>query len=248
MFACFHRETTSTSHHCPIEYIGTGVEALANIEFYTYRTLSQSREHIDDPNLTPQASHEPWRFTPPLLNSNSVPFATFTNQLPVYYTPTAGGTSTLYHSQAGDLHIPGIRIGMDLGTPLLLPILEDGVHIGWMVDRHGFPPETLQPYEFHNFNPFEPNQCLAVHYLSNQPSDFEFMDASGDRSPTNDSYREPEMSYNSPIMNTSSRPYYTSMSAPLPASSKKCVYILLIIRSAVVALYRKIVIFGLTAS
>jgi hypothetical protein len=136
---------------------------------------------------------------------------------------------------------------MDLGTPLL-PTSEDGVHIGWMVDRHCFPPETLQPYEFHNFNPFEPNQRSALHYLSNQPSDFEFIDASGGRSPINDSRIEPEMPYDSPIMNISSRPYCTSMSAPLPASSEKYVSILFIIRSAVVALYRKIAIFGLTAS
>jgi hypothetical protein len=131
-------------------------------------------------------------------------------------------------------------MGMGLGMPPLLPNSEGGVHIGWMVDRHCFPPQTVQPDEFHNFKPFEPYQSLAPRHFSHQPSDFESMDASGVRSTIDDSRMQIEMHYDSPIINISSRPYDTSISAPLLASSEKCVSILLFIRSVVVALHRKI--------
>src|SRR5579871_1810425 len=103
--------------------------------------LTQNRPHhedIKDQDPTPRAQHEPWRFTPSLLDPNSFAFSAFANQPPGYYTPTPGGTNTLYHNQAGDLHTPGMGIGMGLGTPLSLPTSADGLHTTTMMDMTGF--------------------------------------------------------------------------------------------------------------
>ena len=67
-------------------------------------------EPFRDQDPTPRASHEPWRFTPSLLDPNSYAFNSFANAPPGYYTPTPGGNNTLFHSQAGDLHLSLIHI------------------------------------------------------------------------------------------------------------------------------------------
>ena len=80
-----------------------------------------------DPTPKPQQT-EGWRLTPSMLDPNSYTFASFANQPPGYYTPTPGGTSTLYHSQAGDLHASGLNFG--LGTPSSVPTSEVGITAG----------------------------------------------------------------------------------------------------------------------
>lgn len=85
-------------------------------------------EDFKDQDPTPRGTTEPWRFTPSLLDPNSFAFTSFANQPPGYYTPTPGGTNTIYHSQAGDLHTPGLGFG--LNTPLSLPTSEAGLQIG----------------------------------------------------------------------------------------------------------------------
>ncbi|KAK0105977.1 hypothetical protein ONS95_004486 [Cadophora gregata] len=178
-------------------------------------------QRLNDPDITPRASHEPWRYTPPLLNSNSFLFAPFTGQLPGCFEPIAEGTSTLHYNEDADLPIPGVEMGMGLGMPLVLPTSEDGVHIGWMTDRHCFPPQTAQPHEFYNFNLFDPHQTFAPYYLSDQPPDVEPLGTSGETSPIGDDPVQTEIHSDSPSMNISSRPYDTSMSPPLPASTNK---------------------------
>jgi len=110
---------------------------------------------------------------------------------------------------------------MGLGTPPVQRTLEDEVHIEWMVNRH-----CVQPHEFYNLNPFEPYRTLALDGFSQQPSDFEFMDAAEDMSPIDDTRIESEMHYDSSIVNASSQPD-ASMSTSLPTSSETYVSILL---------------------
>ncbi|CAL3971646.1 unnamed protein product [Diplocarpon coronariae] len=116
-------------------------------------------EDIKDLDPTPRAQHEPWRFTPSLLDPNSFAFAAFANQPPGYYTPTPGGTNTLYHNQAGDLHTPGLGLGLGLGlgTPLSLPASADGLHSSTMLDLAAF--SHHMPPQFHHYHPFgQPQQ------------------------------------------------------------------------------------------
>jgi hypothetical protein len=129
---------------------------------------------------TPRGSNEPWRFTPSMLDPNSFAFANFANQPPGYYTPTPGGTNTLYHPQAGDLHTPGFTLG-GLGTPLSLPTSEGAINAAQSSNApmHGFHSQTLAPQVFQNPNPFgfHPHQPQHVqtfppHHFSH-PSAFD---------------------------------------------------------------------------
>ena len=65
-----------------------------------------------------------------MLDPSSFSFASFANQPPGYYTPTPGGTNTIYHPQAGDLHTPTLSFGMGLGTPLSMPTSDGAIHPG----------------------------------------------------------------------------------------------------------------------
>ncbi|KAH8668852.1 CP2 transcription factor [Xylariales sp. PMI_506] len=136
-----------------------------------------------DQDPTPRASAEPWRFTPSLLDPNSFSFSAFANQPPGYYTPTPGGTNTLYHPQAGDLHTPTLSLGMGLGTPLSMPTSEGGLHSGTtMMDlshfHHGLP-----PHHFQAFNPFvqptPPQPSFAPSSFVHQDTGYETMDQDG---------------------------------------------------------------------
>lgn len=113
-----------------------------------------------------------------MLDPNSFAFTSFANQPPGYYTPTPGGTNTLYHSQAGDLHTPGFSFG--LGTPLSLPTSEGGVHAGHPAPSehiHGFNPHALGSHHFQNVNPFgnqlQHNQSFAPHQFTHAPTAFD---------------------------------------------------------------------------
>ncbi|KAF1956772.1 CP2 transcription factor family protein-like protein, partial [Byssothecium circinans] len=136
-------------------------------------------EDIKDADPTPRGNNEPWRFTPSLLDPNSFAFTSFANQPPGYYTPTPGGTNTIYHSQAGDLHTPGFSFG--LGTPLSLPTSEAGVHAGQPAPTHqlhAFNPHALGTHHhFANQNPFAlqtpHSQSFAPHQFTHGPSAFE---------------------------------------------------------------------------
>ncbi|KAG6223745.1 hypothetical protein E4U24_002559 [Claviceps purpurea] len=117
-------------------------QTLSNVDHGAY--------HDQDP--TPRATHESWRFTPSLLDPNSYVFNAFTNASSGYYTPTPGGSSTLFHSQAGDLHTPALGAG-GIGTPLSIPNSGDALQAGTtVVDMAGF--QALEPHHFHHLNPF----------------------------------------------------------------------------------------------
>ncbi|CAG8971535.1 hypothetical protein HYALB_00005431 [Hymenoscyphus albidus] len=133
---------------------------FAPMEFAHQQRPVVTQEDIKDLDPTPRAHNDQWRFTPSLLDPNSFAFSNFANQPPGYYTSTPGGNNALYHNQAGDLHTPGMGLGLGLGTPLSHLGSHDGLHGNPMMDvstafGHHMPPH------FTNFNPFgqsHPNQ------------------------------------------------------------------------------------------
>jgi hypothetical protein len=98
-------------------------------------------------------STEQWNFgstglTPSVLDQNNSSF--FSNQMSGYYTPTPGGTNTLYHTQAGDLHTPGFGLG--LNTPLSIPNSDShALHAPQLAHMHSFA-HAMQHH--HHMNPF----------------------------------------------------------------------------------------------
>ncbi|KAI1773083.1 CP2 transcription factor-domain-containing protein [Hypoxylon cercidicola] len=142
-----------------------------------------SHDVFRDQDPTPRASGAEWRFTPSLLDPNSFSFSTFANQPPGYYTPTPGGTNTIYHPQAGDLHTPSMGLGMGLGTPLSLPTSEGAIQAGpAMMDLAQFHP-GMPPHQFQPFNPFiqptPPQPSYAPSSFVHQDTGYETMDHDG---------------------------------------------------------------------
>jgi hypothetical protein len=140
-------------------------------------------DEVKDHDSTPKPMADSWRLTPSFMDPNSFAFTSFANQPPGYYTPTPGGINTLYHSQAGDLHTPGM--GMHLGTPLSMP------HTGQSLQSHdsgvemqAFPPHLVNTHhQFHN--PFVQQQQQAQqpafapsHFLQHHDSGYEAMEHS----------------------------------------------------------------------
>lgn len=142
---------------------------------YFGRPLSDL-EGAKDPNETPKALSDAWRLTPSLMDPNSYAFNALFNQPPGYYTPTPGGINTLYHSQAGDLHTPG----MGMNTPLSLPHSVHPVPAqDAPLDLQHFQPHLLQhPQQFQN--PFLQQTTYAPpsHFLQHQDSGYVAMDSS----------------------------------------------------------------------
>ncbi|KAF2968918.1 hypothetical protein GQX73_g4704 [Xylaria multiplex] len=118
-----------------------------------------------DQDPTPRASGAEWRFTPSLLDPNSFSFSTFANQPPGYYTPTPGGTNTLYHPQAGDLHTPSLGLGMGLHTPLSLPTSDGAIHAGPGIMGIPHFQAAIAPQQFH-----QPFNTAFIQPAPQQPS------------------------------------------------------------------------------
>lgn len=199
------------------------------------RAHSISHEAFRDQDPTPRASNDPWRFTPSLLDPGAFSFTNFTNQAPGYYTPTPGGTNTLYHPQAGDLHTPTLGLGMGLGTPLSLPNSEGAVHshsgagpmeMGGF--HHGF--HQSQPFhqQFHHpfIQPPPPQPSFAPSSFMHQDTGYETMDQDG--SPMDSDHADERMGSidgnfqaQSPMVAFQTRQFGVPMSVPLPASAEK---------------------------
>lgn len=137
-----------------------------------------------DVDATPKPFGDSWRLTPSLMDPNSFAFAAFANQPPGYYTPTPGGFNTLYHSQAGDLHTPG----MGMNTPLSLPHSIHGLH-AHETNMHlqHFNPQMLHhpqmfqdPFSHHQQQQqHQQQQSFAPHaFLQHQDSGYVAMDES----------------------------------------------------------------------
>ncbi|KAE8839073.1 hypothetical protein HRS9139_03456 [Pyrenophora teres f. teres] len=140
--------------------------------------------------------------------------------------PTPGGTNTLYHSQAGDLHTPGFSFG--LGTPLSLPTSEGGVHAGQLAPSthlHGFNHHALGTHHFQNVNPFgiqpQHSQSFAPHQFTHQPSAFDQgpMAQPHDDASMDNMVPEVDMQEQSPLVGFASHSYDDNMApavAPPP--------------------------------
>ncbi|KZZ92113.1 CP2 transcription factor [Moelleriella libera RCEF 2490] len=157
-----------------------GEHSAVNLPAQDHRIQNIDDDAFQDQDPTPRASHEPWRFTPSLLDSNSYAFH-FANAQPGYYTPTPGGNNTLFHPQAGDLHTPNLAVG-GIGTPLSMPNSGEALHAGaGVMDLSGFQP--LQPHQFHHFNPFiaggAPQQPYAPTSFLHQDTGYETMEQDG---------------------------------------------------------------------
>lgn len=170
-----------------------------------------------------------------MLDPNSYSFINFANQPPGYYTPIPGGTNTLYHPQAGDLHTPTLGLSMGLGTQLSIPTSEGALHDHpAMMDISAFP-QGLHPPQFHNFsNPFiqppppplsqEPSfaPSMSVHH----DTGYETMDQDGspmDSDPTDERVGSIDSTFHgqSPLVGYQPRQYGVPLNMGLPASAEK---------------------------
>ena len=162
-------------------------ETLLTVDLHAHcRDLIPEHDEMKNHDSTPQGNQDPWRFTPSLMDTNSFAFASLANQPPGYYTPTPGGTHTWYHNRAGDLHTPGMAMG--IGTPLSLPTTADAVNVGSIGGVQGFAPAQLAANQFSTFRAFAGSGSFAPNLFDAQPdprttTSFEPMDASGNISP-----------------------------------------------------------------
>ncbi|KAI5863785.1 CP2 transcription factor-domain-containing protein [Durotheca rogersii] len=195
---------------------------------------NSSQDVFRDQDPTPRASGAEWRFTPSMLDPNSFSFGTYANQAPGYYTPTPGGTNTVYHPQAGELHAPAVGIPMGLGTPLSLPTSEGAIQAGpAMMDLAQFhqgmqaPPPFQQP-----FNPFiqptPPQPAFAPSTFVHHDTGYETMDHDG--SPFDSDSHEEHIGSMDATFHSKSPPnilgfqpkqFGTSMAHLLPLSAEK---------------------------
>jgi len=188
----------SDSGHDPTRRGITIAHADTTAADTTFRPLDA--HDLKDADHTPQGSNEPWNFgasglTPSLMDPNSHNFNMFASQMPGYYAPTPGGTHTLYHSQAGDLHTPTFG---GLGTPLSMPTSESAMQAGRQAAAfQGFQahlPHSMQhpsfqphvnPFQMHQHQHQHQQQGFPPHHFTHQPS-FENLEAAIDDSPVDD--------------------------------------------------------------
>ncbi|KAI0102563.1 CP2 transcription factor-domain-containing protein [Nemania sp. FL0031] len=185
-----------------------------------------------DQDPTPRASGAEWRFTPSLLDPNSYSFSAFANQPPGYYTPTPGGTNTLYHPQAGDLHTPSLSLGMGLNTPLSMPTSDGTIHAGpGMMGITHFQ-TAMAPHQFHPpfdqfIQPAAQQPAFAPSTFVHHDTGYETMDHDG--SPLSSEGPVERMgsmgvafhSNSPPLMGYQSRQFGVSMAHALPPSADK---------------------------
>ena len=189
-----------------------------------FRSIEAQPHDMKDSDPNARDSNDHWNFgtsglTPSMMDPNSQSFNIFANQMPGYYTPTPGGTSTLYHHQAGDLHTPGYTMG--LGTPLSLPTSEGALHAGHQAAAfqgfHAHIPQHIQQQPFHNVNPYQMHQQTGFppHQFSHEPS-FEHLDPHVGESPVDDMGMEVSMSqqHHSPHMLFHSSALQSTMQPP----------------------------------
>ncbi|KAJ4385926.1 hypothetical protein N0V85_007974, partial [Neurospora sp. IMI 360204] len=140
---------------------------------------SLGHDAFRDQDPTPRATNEPWRFTPSALDASQFTFSQFAAGHG-YYTPTPGGTNTIYHPTAGDLHTPTLGLGMGLGTPLSMPTADGSLHPGAHMELGGFHHSFPQFQHYNAFITTTPSQpSYAPSSFLHQDSGFETMDQDG---------------------------------------------------------------------
>ncbi|GLA52470.1 hypothetical protein AnigIFM63604_009332 [Aspergillus niger] len=137
---------------------------------------------LNDP--TPRAT-EDMRFAAPFVDPNAV---SYVNPLQPhgYYTPNSGGLGAVYHSQAGDLHTPGM--GMSMITPLSLPQQISAATINPGTAALGldhFDQQYIPPH-FHNPQPFAQQPAFAPGAFVQSDAGYDAMDDSVEELSLND--------------------------------------------------------------
>lgn len=141
--------------------------------------------------------------TPHMMDPNNQSFNMFANQAHGYYTPTPGGTNTIFHPQAGDLHTP---FTMGLSTPHSLPTSASALHANHQFAAfppypHQLPQHMQQP-PFQNPDPFGMNQQqqgFPPHHFTHHPS-FDPLEGPMGDSPIDNLGMEMQMQGHSPPM------------------------------------------------
>ncbi|PTU21774.1 hypothetical protein P175DRAFT_0508692 [Aspergillus ochraceoroseus IBT 24754] len=137
-----------------------------------------------DPDAIPQPTQDPHpQYMAPMVDPNSLQFINPLSQPHGYYTPNSGGLGAIYHSQAGDLHTPGM--GMNMITPLSIaqqmPIPTDGS--GMPLDQYD--PQYIPPH-FQNPQPFGPPSFFAPGAFVQTDAGYDAVDESVDEGSLND--------------------------------------------------------------
>ncbi|KLU84803.1 hypothetical protein MAPG_03839 [Magnaporthiopsis poae ATCC 64411] len=208
------------------------------------RSQNIGHDAFRDQDPTPRASgNDLFKFTPSLMDPNSFSFTNFANAPPGYYTPTPGGTNTLYHPQAGDLHTPSLALGMGLSTPLSMPTSEAQMHsTATMMDMSGafhaglHPHHPQQQQQFHHpptshfqhpfIQPPPAQPAFAPSSFVHQDTGYETMDQDG--SPMDSDAAEERMvsigstfQTQSPMVGFQPRQFAMPLNLGLPASAEK---------------------------
>lgn len=152
--------------HCPILF---RISKLWFLRFLLVRAKDRSTNlhstalrHFgarEDPKQQGHDSMDPadqWRFTP-LLEHNSFGFTPLPSQPAGLFGMTPGTSNAPYHSQAGDLHTPGLAF--QLGTPLSLPQADTSIHPGSGPEMQSFHPPflTSDAFNSHHIYPHQPS-------------------------------------------------------------------------------------------
>jgi hypothetical protein len=161
------------------------------------------------------------------MDPNSHSFNMFAN-MSGYYTPTPGGSNTLYHNQAGDLHTPTYA-AMGLGTPMSMPTSEGAMqtapyHHAFQpgLPQHMHPQQQQQqqqqpppPQQFQNMNPYHMHQQgFAPAHFTHQNS-FDSLDGPVGDSPIDDmgidmgmlqQHHTPDLSFRPPNLQHTMQP------------------------------------------
>lgn len=186
------------------------------------RLMLSSRHFLDELHDGKELHHQPadsqdqWRFTP-LLESNSFAFPSFVNNPSGYYTPTPGGSSTIYHNRAGDLHTPGM--GFHLGTPMSMPTTDGQIQPPSALDMHAFHPNLLS--SFQSSGAFPEQQSYAPSSFVHQDSGFEAMDASNNMTPKQEVSMELEMQRAKNLLPFTMRSFNPAMTTPAIKPTEK---------------------------
>ena len=163
-----------------------------------------------------------WRFTPNIFDSGSFAFSSLMNQHSGYYTPTANAISMACHTQAGDLHTPGMAF--QLGTPLSLPASEGQILSTTTVGMHAFDAQLMNSGHYSDPHVFAPPQSYAPSSFLHQDTRFEPLDASNDDVPVQDIKTEPGPQPDAGPVSLPPGTLEVAMAAPPKPSSERSVF------------------------
>ncbi|GFF48626.1 putative zinc metalloproteinase YIL108W [Aspergillus udagawae] len=134
-------------------------------------------------DTTPRAAQD-LRFTPSFVDPNSLSYINFPTQQTGYYTPNSGSLGPVFHSQAGDLHTPGMSMitPMSLTQQISGPTLSAG---GQAFGLDHYDQHYINPH-FHNPQAFAPQASFAPSAFVHRDSGYDAMDESVDELSLND--------------------------------------------------------------